>query len=271
MADNENPNPEVQDNPGQSQEQKPWYEKLDNDLRENPSITKFKSEGDLAKSYVELQKTLGKDKVIVPNDKSTPEEWAAFWKKAGMPEKEEEYSADQEDMAEQVRLTEDQVKEFRKAAYAQGVSKKQFDAMFGTYKKLTNARLNQELDNIKGLRNTSETALRQEWGAAYEKKVDGAQKVIDTFFKDKGIRPEFSILANDKGFIKAMADIADKIGEDVILGKARITQTPQEAAVEFNSIMRDKKHPFFNELDPEHDLAVTKVADLQALMMSGQA
>jgi len=57
--------------------QKPWYDSLDTDLKTNPTITKFKSPAELGKSYVELQKAFGKDKVVVPTDKSTPEEWAA--------------------------------------------------------------------------------------------------------------------------------------------------------------------------------------------------
>jgi hypothetical protein len=253
-------------------EQKPqaWYDRLDGDLKSNPSITKFKSEADMAKSYIELQKTLGKDKVVVPTEKSTPEEWKAFFKKAGMPEADTEYDTNEEDLPEMVRSRDESLAEFRKQAHAAGVSKKQFDAMFKTYKKITNDRITQETEKLKGLKGETENALRSEWGAAYEGKVEAAQRVVNTFFKDKGIRPEFSILANDTGFIKAMAEIADKFGEDVISGKPRVTLTPSEATSEMNAMLMNKKGALYNELDPEHDAAVQKFQDLQAQALSGQ-
>jgi hypothetical protein len=250
--------------------EKAWFDSLDNDLKSNPSVTKFKNPGDLAKSYIELQKALGKDKVVVPTDKSTPEEWKAFFKKAGAPEKDDEYDVSDEDMPEMARLDATSKEAFRKAMHAEGYTKKQFDAAWTFYKDSTNNRLNQQAEELKNLRGSSETSLRGEWGAAYEGKVAGAQKVIDTFFKDKGIRPEFSILANDKGFIKAMADIAEKIGEDVIAGSPRMTMTPKEAETELNEMMMNKKHPFHLDFHPEHDAAVEKFNDLQALIMSGQ-
>lgn len=248
---------------------KNWYDDLSPDLKDNPGIQKFKTKDDLAKSYVELQKTLGKNKVVVPTDKSTPEEWKAFYKAAGAPEKDEEYDISMDELPEQARTPAEVLAGLRKAALDNGVTKKQFDAMFGTYKQISNTRLNQEVERLSNLKADAETNLRQEWGAAYGAKVDGAQKVINTFFKGQEIPPEFSILANSKGFIKAMASIADKLGEDVIAGKARVTMTPAEAQSEYNSILGDPKHPYRNELHPEHDAAVTRMIELQQMMLAG--
>jgi hypothetical protein len=248
---------------------KQWFDEFDPDLKSNPSITKFKSPAEIAKSYVELQKALGKDKVVLPTDKSTPEEWRAFYKKLGAPDKDDEYDVSDEELPEQAR-TDGAVKEaFRKAMHGQGLTKKQFEGAWKFYKESTLNRINQHAESLKSMRGGTEAELRQEWGAAYEPKVAGAQKVIDTFFKDKGIRPEFSVLANDKGFIKAMADIAEKIGEDVIAGSTRTTMTPQEAQTQLNEMMMDKKGAFHNELHPEHEAAVEKFNDLQRMIMAG--
>lgn len=250
---------------------KNWFDEFEPDLKANPSITKFKAPADLAKSYIELQKSLGKDKVVIPTEKSTPEEWRAFYKKLGAPDKDDEYDVSDEDMPEIAR-TDAAVKEaFRKSMHGQGLTKKQFEGAWKFYKDTTLNKINQQTEELKNMRGGAESDLRQEWGAAYEGKVNGAQKVIDTFFKDKGIRPEFSILANDKGFIKAMASIAEKIGEDVIAGSTRVTMTPQEAQSELNNMMMDKKGAFHNELHPEHESAVEKFNDLQRLIMAGQA
>jgi hypothetical protein len=251
---------------------KSWFDDLDPDLKANPSITKFKSPGDLGKSYVELQKTLGKDRVVVPNDKSTPEEWKAFWKKAGAPDKEDDYNVSDDELPEPARVSAEAKSALRKRAAELGVPKKHFDELFGTFKKLTESRFNQEVEGIKNLRGESETKLRDAWGAAYEPKVAGAQKVIDAFFKDKPIRKEFrDVLVNDVGFIQAMSEISEKMSEDVIGGTKRVTMTPDEAQSEYNTMIMDKKGALYNELHPEHDAAVQKLADLQAMIMAGQA
>lgn len=245
---------------------KSWHDELEPDLRANPSITKFKSVGDLGKSYVELQKSLGKDKVVLPTDKSTPEEWKAFYKKIGAPDKAEDYDVSDEDMPEQFRLGAEEKAEFRQKMLEAGLPKKHFEAAWKYYKESTLRRITQETENIKNMRGDAETNLRKEWGAAYEAKVDGAQKVINKFFEGKNIRPEFKVLANDKGFIQAMAEIAESMSEDVIAGKERSTLTPSEAQQELSKIVGDLKGPYYNELSPEHDATVDRVLDLQRML-----
>jgi hypothetical protein len=153
------------------------------------------------------------------------------------------------------------------------MTKKQVEKMFGFYKSAKNESFTRQVEALKEMRGKSETELRGQWGAAYEKKQELAQKAYDTFFKNKGLRKEFELLANDKGFIQALSEIAEKTGEDAIGGRGRSTLTPQEASSELNAIL-GKNHPmskaFFNELDPEHDAAVDKVHALQSMALSGQ-
>jgi hypothetical protein len=262
---NEEQNEEQNNGEGEGQTQAKWYETLNPDLKANPSITKFNSVEDLGKSYVELQKSLGKDKVVLPTDKSTPEEWKAFYRKIGAPEKAEEYDVSDEDMPEQFRLDAAAKAEFRQKMHEAGLPKKHFEAAWKYYKDSTLRRINQETESIKNMRGSAETELRKEWGSAYEAKVGGAQKVINKFFEGKNIRPEFKVLANDLGFIKAMSEIAEGMSEDVIAGTARATLTPNEAVAELTKIIGDTKGPYYNELSPEHDAMVQRVIDLQAM------
>lgn len=263
-----NPNPDPKPTPDPTPQ---WFDGLDADLKANPSITKFKGMGDLAKSYIEIQKTLGKDKIVVPTEKSTPEEWKAFWAKAGAPDKEDGYDLNDDDVAEPIRVSAEDKAAFKKAAIEMGVPKKHLEGMFNAFKKMRENSFNQETDKAKNMRGDSETKLREKWGAAYEAKVAGAQKVIDTVFKGKELHPAWQVLSNDRAFIEGMSELAEMVSEDKIAGKARVTMTPDEAQSEYNNILGDKKHPFYNELHPEHDSAVTRMADLQAMIMAGQA
>ena len=250
----------------ETQVTKNWYDDLAPDLKSNPSIQEFKNVEDLGKSYVELQKSLGKEKVVLPTDKSTPEEWKQFYRKIGAPENAEEYDVSDEDMPEQFRLGAEAKAEFRQKMLEAGLPKKHFDAAWKYYKESTLRRIEQEAESIKNMRGSAETELRKEWGAAYEPKVAGAQKVINKFFEGKNIRPEFKILANDLGFIKAMSEIAESMSEDVIAGKERVTLTPAEAQQELSKIIGDLKGPYYNELSPEHDAMVQRVIDLQTMV-----
>lgn len=241
---------------------KAWFDSLDPDLKENPSIKKFKDPGALAKSYVELQKMIGKDKIVVPTDKSTPEEWAAFYKKVGRPDEMTGYDVPDIEMPEEIKMREEALEAFRQKAHELGLTKKQFAELYGLQAEINNRMFTQQVEEAQKMMETTETELRKEWGAAYEKKIDNAQKVVNSFFKDKGIHPAFKVLSNDKGFVAAMSEIAEKMGEDVIAGTARITMTPQEAQREINKMMGDTKGPLFNDLHPEHSAAVDRMTEL---------
>lgn len=251
---------------------KPWYETLDPDLKANPSVQKFKDVGSLTKSYLELEKTLGKEKVVIPTDKSTKEEITAFWRKLGAPEKEDGYELHDEDVAEPVRLSAEDKKAFQKAAFEMGVPKKHVEGLFQIFKQMREQKFNQETERVKNMKGATEAALRGKHGAAYEAKVAGAQRVLDTLGKGKTFSKEAQqMILNDQGFLEMMAEVYEMVGEDKFGGKARTTLTPEEAQRELNEIMGNKKGPFYDALHPEHEAVVDKAATLQALILAGQA
>lgn len=244
-----------------------WLNSLDEDLRNNPSISKYKSLQDMAKGHAELAKMIGKDKVIVPGENAKPEEWAAFWDKVGRPSELTGYEAPEiKDLPEEVKMRAEALEAFKAKAHELGLTKKQFAELYALQTELTQNSFNQQKEQINQMATKTETDLRKEWGAAYDKKVDGAQQVINTFFKGKGLNKAFEILSNDKGFVSAMSDIAEKLGEDVISGTPRTTMTPQEATREYNEIMGNPKHPLFNDLHPEHNAAVERMTELRRMM-----
>ncbi len=55
----------------------------------------WKSPQDLFKSYRELEKTLGQDKVVLPKDGADAKEWDAVYNKLGRPDTPDKYTAPQ--------------------------------------------------------------------------------------------------------------------------------------------------------------------------------
>lgn len=266
----ENPSPEIEEAVTETQDIDSWTSSLDDDLRENPSLTKFKDLNSLGKSYVELQKMIGKDKVVIPGDDASDEEKAKFYEKLGRPDDLTAYTApESDDIPDDIKIRPESEEQFRQKAFELGLTNKQFQELYALQQNLNLNQYNQMKEDFEKLSQNTETALRQEWGSAYSKKVDGAQQVINSFFKNKGIHKAFDTLSSDKGFVMAMAEIADKLGEDVIAGTGRTAMTPTEARSEYNKMLMDKDGPLLNELHPEHDMAVQRATDLTHMMEAG--
>lgn len=101
---------------------KSWLESLPEDVRSDPSLKVFKDVSGLAKSYVNAQKMIGADRVIMPNEKSTDEEWNAFYQKLGRPESADKYEIKGPDGKP---VTDGVAKEFKETAFKLGLSPKQ--------------------------------------------------------------------------------------------------------------------------------------------------
>lgn len=253
VMDNQDPDIVVDSGEVEKQEAKGWYSELGSDFANNPSITKFKDAKSLAKSYLELQKVIGKDKVVLPTEKSSPEEWREFYRKIGTPEGIDGYQVEDNDLPDEAKISDEGLAAFKEKALELGLTPKQFGELYNLQTELLRNSFNQHKESFEKMKSDSETGLRKEWGKAYDVKIDNAQKVINHFFKGKDINQAFEVLANDKGFIKAMAEIGESMGESVASGgSARMTLTPEEAQNEINQLVADTKGPLYDNLDPRH-------------------
>ena len=62
-----------------------WKESLPDDLRDNPSLKSIQDVPGLAKSFIHAQKMVGADKIPVPTEHATKEDWDAVYSKLGRP------------------------------------------------------------------------------------------------------------------------------------------------------------------------------------------
>lgn len=144
---------------------KGWLESLPDEIRSDPSLAVFKDVAGLAKSFVNAQKMLGADKVILPTDKSTEEEWNAFYQKIGRPESPDKYEIKAPQGKE---LNQDLTKNFKVVAHKLGLSPKQVSGLaewnFGA------------LEAAEAARKTQETTQVRESIMAYQQKLGGEEK-----------------------------------------------------------------------------------------------
>ena len=71
-----------------------WREGLPENIRGEKCLDSIKTIGTLAQSYVHAQRAIGANKVEIPQEGATPEEWGAFYKALGRPDAESEYKTE---------------------------------------------------------------------------------------------------------------------------------------------------------------------------------
>lgn len=259
---------------GQNQDQsqnKAWYSGLPADLANNPTVQKYKSAEDQVKGHLELVSKLGSDRVAWPKDANDKAGWAEVNKRLGVPEKAEGYKLPNVDMPKELGIP-----AFDKNTFGQMM--KDINATPAQAAKLWE---NYTGSLIKGFNSANETyqkqvegakaALQQEWGEAYQTKIQRGQQVIDAFSSDAEQRDAITaMLAKEPGGLKFLASIGDKMAESSIGGfqdKKAFTLTPDEAKLELSRL---KANPDYrSDSDRVRGPLVERANDLMKLAYGG--
>lgn len=213
------------------------------EFKNHPSITKFGGDiNKLSKSYIELQSLMGQSKVAIPKDENDGVAWGLYDTAFGVPETADKYDLKAPDG---VSLTE--FKELMKANHiAPSVAQKLLDAHLGEFDRYDQAMQQQ----AQAEQAEAEKQLKQEWGAAYDEKMQKAAKFLEKMSGSKEENDYFlSKIGNDTRFIKFLARMGDSISEGTLGGMEGqvqgFTRTPSEAKAEFDRIMADPNDAYF--------------------------
>lgn len=211
-----------QGNQNQSAEQSlGWRAALPLEFKENEFVKTFTKPGDFVKSALEIKterdslKTKQENAIFKPDDKATPEQWEAYYRALGKPEKATDYVFPKlEGMERDPKFT----------AWAQdtlhkiGVPKEMGEAMASAYDSfaLEMAKANQL--EIQKNRADAETKLKTELGAGYTAAVELTKRFMTKYAKpeEKAFLDE-SGMGNHPVLIRMIVDFAKKTGEDVSL------------------------------------------------------
>lgn len=237
---------------------------------EKDAAAKFKSLPDLWKSYRTLERINSSgNKVAVPTDASTPEEWDAFYSKLGRPESADKYEFTVPDDAKEV-ATEEAMKEFRATAFKNGLNGKQVKALtdyyFKSVKSATDLVQQQSQQRIEA----SERDLEKEWGPKGGAKWKENLALADRGAALVGLTPQIlqatPELANNPHFIRAMAKVAmtTKEGGTPNPGSGGGGGFGGDVRAQIKAIMDDAKHPYWIKDHPGHAAAVEQMAALHA-------
>ncbi len=198
---------------------KDWTSKLPETLKDAiPTLSKYRGVADLAQAYHSLQVLLGKKgNAIVPiNEKSTPEEVAAFRKALGVPASASEYALKPDKLPDGVTWNDDNGKALAEMAHKHNIPAVAVKEIVSW---MLEARAKQAADAVveqqaeAALTHTKNVqALQQIWGKEFEKNISIATRAALTV----GLDPKHPGLA-DPELVKALAKFGGIISEDKLV------------------------------------------------------
>ena len=238
---------------------------LEESIRGEPSLKNFNDANTLAKSYLSAQRMIGLDKIAIPNQNSSQEEWNAAYDSLGRPSTPDEYnlsytSDNENDVA--------QVKEFGNVAHSLGLNPQQANGILNFYSNLQNQSVESLSANQEVLKQQTETELRKEFGMAYDQKINKASQAAKTFANEEIFNlplQDGRLLGDHPEIVKAFVKIAESMSEDNLVGETQGALTPNEAQKEIGELMKEGS-PYWSAAHPDHKKFVEDVFALRQMV-----
>jgi len=245
-----------------------WKDSISEDFRNDPSIEKFTEIDALAKSYINATKMIGQDKLVIPTNNSTEDQWNEVYSKLGRPESADKYTLDSK--SETVTMEDGAIKSFAEQSHKLGLNNKQAQGILEFYKNNMEGTAQQSKIDTETSQVQAEQQLRQEWGRDFDGKVKQAGALAKA-----NINPEVLDMQLQNGMrlgdhpeiIKGFAKMAAMMSEDKILGtESENVDTSKDIESEISAISNDKNGPYWNRQHPDHDKMVQKVYTLREML-----
>ena len=216
-----------------------WLDRLPDDFKDSKQMLgNLKNPDQMAKSLINAQRLLGKksDAVLVPNDKSTPEEWAEFNSKRGVPETPDKYPTTIEGLKEQVDAA--ALKSFNEqVAHKTAMTPAQQQEAVKFYAQIESQRSEQAAQQKHAELQAMQKDLVDSWGDKYDQHKVLAERVAQSV----GLGTDTSKWTVAE-MVKACVRMGQMVSEDKIVG-GDTTPTFQIGSVKARDIMMNPQNP----------------------------
>ncbi|QDP59044.1 MAG: hypothetical protein Unbinned6242contig1001_12 [Prokaryotic dsDNA virus sp.] len=222
-----------------------WKEGLKDEYKK--SFDKFKDINGFAKSYNDMQRGFG-DRLKVPDENASDEEWSEHYKKLGRPDKPEDYEYKRsEDMPEDVPWDESKASEMLKVCHRIGLTKKQTSKFMKeveasaveVWEKAQEANTSNRVEEME----TTLDQIKQDLGGGYKKFLADSSWSLNHYADKDTANYIRDIAGNNYGVMKMFAKIAkdNRPKEGVESSGADTTPVPH-GRNEIDAIRNDPNH-----------------------------
>jgi hypothetical protein len=244
-----------------------WRDSLPDDIKGNTSLEKFSDVSTLAKSYINAESMIGKDKMVVPGVNTTEDEWNDIYTKLGRPSTPDEYNL--ELALEEGEAVDDQLfASFKDAAHKHGLSPQQAQGILDYYSAISTETLNEQSNAGMLAQEQSSRELREEWGRSYDDNLSKASQIGKQYLGEDAFQLQMadgSMLGDNATLIKGLAKLAMVMSEDTLVGDKDSVTSNAGVQDQLNNLTAPTS-PYWNKSDPQHDATVQKVYALRQVL-----
>lgn len=249
-------------------ERQSWAKDLtvEDEILKSNMFNSVKGVDDIVRGYYHAQKLVGHDKIVVPNEKSTPEQWRAYYGKAGLPENTESYSIGEESLY----ADDDFKKELFEKAHANYIKPDQLKEILSVVDKY-NLQVGEMADREAEASKTAIVSeLKTEWGSDFQRNIGVINETIKHLVGDEMHQQIMgSSLANSKEFIQTMHMISKKLNQEDTFSRdvrSNFAMSKDDAQMRLNEIYGDAKSPYFQAQHPQKQDVLNEVLKLQEIL-----
>ncbi len=247
---------------------KSWKETISEEFRNDPNISKFTEIDALAKSYINATRMIGQDKVAVPNENSTDDQWNEVYGKLGRPESADKYQL--EVQSETAPLDESAIKQFAENAHQLGLNNKQAQGILEFYKNSMEGSIQQARVDTETAQANAEQELRKEWGRSYDENIKKAGAIAKANMSEDILNMELkdgTRIGDHPSVIKGFASIANLMSEDKLVStESENVDRGTDYEAEISKLVNDRDGPYWNKAHPDHDKVVQQVFTLRTML-----
>lgn len=255
-----------------------YPEGFDETLKGNPTLLKYADKDNgkfdyakIMKAHVHATGMLGKDKVTLPDETWTEDQWSDLYQKLGKPESLEAFEIKAQ-LPEGMEENKEFASKFKEMAFQANLLPKQAEKLYSEINNYIHGSLSEVNEKQEAEYNSQVENLKKDWGEAYEQKCTRAYSALEQFADDKEIQA-----LKEGGFIqdpvvaRLFDKIADSLSEDKlnIEGAQTFGMTPAEAEEEISKMYRTD-HPFMQKNHPQKAYYQEKMQKLQRIKLAGK-
>lgn len=193
-----------------------WRTSIPEDIRNEPSLSTIKDIPSLAKSYVNAQRLIGADKVVVPKPGAPQAQWDEFYNKIGRPDVPDKYELPKDlKLHEGLKFDDEKLKEIKGNFHKMGLTAAQGQQLLKMYAETQSGSLSLLDQQREAEKNSAALAIKELYGDQADHRLDLAKGVIKKFGGDEVFQHlEKTGLGNNVGMVKMLVAIGDLMQED---------------------------------------------------------